>query len=324
MCDRRREAACVKFPAPFGPCKIDIFRRVWIRFPLGLPLNQNHHIRIGTCAWTYDDWRGSLYPADLPKSEWLEFYARVFNAVEIDSTFYGAPDDQTILRWAEVTPASFRFVCKLPREITHVCKLHDCSAQLTAFLKSIEPLATKMQVILVQLPPSFAPKDGKTALRSFVKQLPRDFRYAIEFRNPGWHRPQIISLLEKFRIGWVWADTTPLNERNLAPFEFLPLTADFIYLRLLGDYATKYDRDGLFVHRYDKLLWKREAALESWSVKIQRHLGEVRHVWAFVSNHYEGFAPETGQRLAARFGLELNLPNESAQTPSARAQLDLL
>lgn len=285
-------------------------------------LNAQQKIRIGTCAWSYDDWRGAFYPADLPQANWLEFYARHFSAVEVDSTFYSAPSEETVLRWVELTPASFRFVCKLPREITHVCKLHDCSEQLNGFLRAIEPLSAKSHVVLIQLPPSFTPKDGKIALRNFLKQLPRDFRYAIEFRNPGWHRPQFINQLEKFRIAWVWADTSPLDERNLAPFEFLPLTADFIYLRLLGDYATKYDRDGLFVHRYDKLLWKREAALESWSLKIQRHLDEVRSVWAFTSNHFEGFAPETGQRLAQRLGFELALPNESVQVE--RAQLDLL
>jgi uncharacterized protein YecE (DUF72 family) len=80
------------------------------------------------------------------------------------------------------------------------------------------------------------------------------------------------------------------------------------------------------VHRYDKLLWKREAALESWSLKIERHLLEVRNVWAFVSNHFEGFAPETAQRLAQRLGFDLALPSEQekALTEQDRAQLDLL
>src|SRR6185503_12337198 len=161
----------------------------------------------------------------------------------------------------ELTPASFRFACKLPREITHVCRLRDCTAELNAFLRAIAPLVSKLQVILVQRPPSFVPKAGRQPLRKFLEQLPRDFRFAIEFRHHEWHRPQIISLLEKHRVCWVWADTSPLNERNLAPFEFLPQTTDFLYLRLLGDYATKYDGDGKHMHRYEKLLWKREAAL---------------------------------------------------------------
>jgi len=290
-----------------------------------LNLTDQKKIRIGACAWSFEDWRGTFYPSDLPDSQWLEFYANHFPVVEIDSTFYAAPAENTIRRWVEMTPATFRFTCKLPREITHACRLRDCRAELNSFLRAITPLAPKLRVILIQLPPSFAPKDGKPALRAFLAQLPRDFRFAIEFRHAGWHRPQIVGLLEKYRVCWVWADTTPLNERNLAPFEFLPRTADFLYLRLLGDYTTKYDVDGGHVHRYEKLLWKREAALESWSLKIERHLSELRNVWAFVSNHFEGFAPETCQRLAHRLGFDLPLPSETEKTLSDqdRSQLDL-
>ena len=243
----------------------------------------------------------------------------------MDSTFHAAPAENSVRRWAEATPASFRFTCKLPRQITHICRLRDCATELNSFFRAIEPLGQKLQVILIQLPPSLTPDDGKQALRKFLVQLPRDLRFAIEFRHAGWHRPQFIRLLEKYRICWVWTDTTPLNERNLAPFEFLPCTADFVYLRLLGDYATKYDVDGGHVHRYGKLLWKREAALESWSLKIQRHFPDVRSVWAFAGNHFEGFAPETCQRLAQRLGFDLALPSQCQQAFSAdtRSQLDL-
>ncbi|HST29889.1 MAG TPA: DUF72 domain-containing protein [Chthoniobacterales bacterium] len=288
-------------------------------------LTDQQKIRIGASAWSFQEWRENFYPLDLPESEWLEFYARFLPAVEVDTTFYSVPAESAIRRWVEVTPSSFRFSCKLPREITHVCRLRDCTAELNTFLRAIEPLESKLQVILVQLPPSFTPQDGRQTLRKFLVQLPKDFRFAVEFRNPGWHRPQIIRLLENYRVCWVWADTSPLNERNLAPFEFLPQTTDFIYLRLLGDYATKYDGSGKFIYRYDKLLWKREAALESWALKIERHLGEVRNVWAFASNHFEGFAPETAQRLARRLGYELSLPSESEKLAAEqdKSQLNL-
>ncbi len=290
-----------------------------------LNLFDQQKIRIGSCAWSFEDWRDVFYPHDLPASHWLEFYANHFQVVEVDSTFHAVPAEDTVRCWAETTPASFRFTCKLPRKITHVCRLHDCAAELNSFLRAIEPLGPKLQVILIQLPPSLAPGDGKQALRKFLVQLPRDFRFAIEFRHAGWHRPQFIRLIEKYRICWVWADTTSLNERNLAPFEFLPCTTDFLYVRLLGDYTTKYDVDGGHLHRYRKLLWKREAALESWSLKIQRHLPDVRSVWAFAGNHFEGFAPETCQRLAQRLGFVLLLPPETEQAFSIekRSQLDL-
>jgi uncharacterized protein YecE (DUF72 family) len=290
-----------------------------------LNLTEQQKIRVGSCAWSFQDWSGAFYPPDLPESRWLEFYANYFPAVEVDSTFHAAPSEDTLRRWVEMTPASFRFSCKLPRQITHICRLRDCTDELTSFLRAIEVLGPKLQVLLIQLPPSLAPRDGKLALRKFLPQLPRDFRFAIEFRHSGWHRPQFIRLLEKYRICWVWADTTPLNERNLAPFEFLPCTTDFLYLRLLGDYATKYDVDGGHVHRYQKLLWKREHALENWSLKIERYVPEVRSVWAFAGNHFEGFAPETCQRLAERLGFTLPLPSETEQalSPPDRSQLDL-
>jgi uncharacterized protein YecE (DUF72 family) len=290
-----------------------------------LNLTDQQKIRIGSCAWSFEDWHGAFYPLDLPESHWLEFYANYLPAVEVDSTFHAPPAENSVRRWVEMTPAGFRFTCKLPRQITHTCRLRDCTAELNSFFRAIEPLGPKLQIILIQLPPSFAPRDGKPALRKFLEQLSRDFRFAIEFRHAGWHRPQFIRLLEKYRICWAWADTTPLNERNLAPFEFLPRTTDFLYLRLLGDYTTKYDVDGGHIHRYKKLMWKREAALESWSLKIERHLPEVRNVWAFVSNHFEGFAPETCQRLAQRLGFDLPLPagTEQALSTQSRSQLDL-
>ncbi|MDQ6625944.1 MAG: DUF72 domain-containing protein [Verrucomicrobiota bacterium] len=286
-------------------------------------LTDQQKIRLGACAWKLDEWRGGFYPPDLPEDYWLEFYARYFPAVEVDCPPGGAPTEETVRHWMESTPASFRFAFKLPREITHACRLRDCSSEFNRFLRAVEPLGAKLHVLLVQLPPTFAPQDGKAALRSFLEQLPRDYRFAIEFRHPGWHKPQIIHLLHKHRVCWVWADTTPLSERNLAPFELWPNTTDFLYLRFLGDYATKYSTAGEPVHQYGKLLWKREAALDSWTLKIERHLQESRSVWGFVSDHFEGFAPETCQRLAQRLSFDLPLPSGEEADATDPGQLEL-
>jgi uncharacterized protein YecE (DUF72 family) len=289
-----------------------------------LNLIEQQKIRIGTCAWSFDEWSGAFYPKDWPANRWLEFYARYFPAVEIDSTFYSAPAEATARRWVEMTPAQFRFSCKLPREITHECRLRDCRAEMRAFLSAIEPLGSKLRIVLIQLPPSYAPKEERTAFRAFIAQLPSDFRFAIEFRHPGWHQPHFIRLLEKHRIAWVWSDMSPLNERNQAPFELQPITTDFLYLRLLGDALTKYDEKGERINRSGKLLWKREAALDSWALRIQRHLDDIRSVWVFANNHYEGFSPETCQRLARRLGFGLPLPQlETTASPNERGQLEL-
>ena len=263
---------------------------------------------------------GKLYPRTCA-ARWLEFYSHYFPPLRLIPPLQRSRE-ATVRRWVEHTPATFRFACSFPGKLPRP-PLRDCDADFAAFLRAIEPLEAKLQVILIQLPPSFAPKQGRQALREFLEQLPRDFRFAVEFRHPGWHRPQFIRLLEKHRVCWVWADTSPLSERNLAPFEFLPRTTDFLYLRLLGDYATKYDRDGGRVHRYGKLLWKREAALESWTLKIERHLAEMRSVWTFVNNHFEGFAPETCQRLANRLGFDLPFHPPRKRASADPGHLDL-
>ena len=287
-------------------------------------LTDQHKIRIGTCGWAHREWRESFYPADLPDELWFEFYVRYFPAVELDSTFYRTPASDEVRRWAHDTPASFRFTCKLPRAITHAARLRESTAEFNAFLHALEPLGPKLHVILIQLPPSFGPKEGKPALVDFLKQLPGDFRFAIDFRHAGWHRPQIVHLLQRHRVCWVWCDLSPLNQRNFAPFAFWPRTTDFLYVRLLGDVTTRYDRDGRRLNRYSRLLWKREAALESWALKIDRHVQESRSVWVFLNNHYEGFAPESCQRLAARLGFELPLPSGASEiAPNDRGQLDL-
>ena len=136
-----------------------------------MKLIDQQKIRIGTCAWTFEDWAGAFYPVEVPQTQWLDFYARYFPAVEVDSTFYAAPSEETLLRWIEATPANFRFSCKLPREITHTRRLHDCPAELNAFLRAIEPLTQKLSIILIQLPPSFAPKDGRQNIEAWRAYL---------------------------------------------------------------------------------------------------------------------------------------------------------
>ena len=275
------------------------------------------NIHIGTCAWTYDDWRGVFYPDHLPAGERLAFYARSFSALEVDSTFYHSPAPHVSEHWAAVTPPGFRFSCKVPREITHELRLRDADEPLAAFLHGIEPLGEKLGCLLVQLPPSFHPKHDEHALREFVRRLPAGFRWAVEFRDPEWHLPRIAHLLESHRVAWVWNDLSPLAQADAAAFGFLPATADFALVRLMGDLATKYDADGQRVHHYDKLQWPRAQSLDNWAVKIRQTLQEVSEVFVSVSNHFEGYAPHTVCELARRLGMAVKLPSPAEAHPDS-------
>jgi uncharacterized protein YecE (DUF72 family) len=288
-------------------------------------LDPSAKLKIGTCAWSFEDWRGSFYPEHLPPAERLAFYARHFDSVEVDSTFYSAPTPQVAQHWAERTPPEFVFTCKLPREITHDRKLRDSQELVHEFLRAIEPLRSKLGCVLVQLPPFFQIRQDEAALRGFVESLPREVRWAIEFRHDGWHLPRIVHLLESHRICWVWNDVTPLDHQEEGAFEFLPTTTDFAYVRLMGDLKTKPRRDEVRAsQRYDRLAWPRDSSLESWSVRLRQCIEEFSRVYVYANNHFEGFSPLTSQRLAVRLGVPVRTFAEPAADEPVSAQLELL
>ncbi len=281
------------------------------------------NIKIGTCAWSYEDWREVFYPEHLPAGERLEYYARHLPAVEVDSTFYHAPAPQVAAHWAEITPPDFAFACKLAREITHERKLRDSAEPLREFLTALQPLGRKLWCVLVQLPPFFKPARDETALRDFVRHLPDGVRFAIEFRNAEWHHPRIAHLLSEHGVAWVWNDLTGPEHANEGAFELLPDTTDFLYVRLMGDLEKKYGPDGHRIHHYRELLWPRDTAMESWATRIRQASHDHRRIFVAVSNHFEGFAPHTARRLGEQLGFAYPMPH-GAELKKPDPQLDLL
>jgi uncharacterized protein YecE (DUF72 family) len=292
--------------------------------PCGVNPPDTAKIHIGTCAWTHDDWRGVFYPEHLPSSERLAFYARWFDAVEVDSTFYHIPASHVTAHWAEVTPPGFRFSCKVPREITHERKLRDVDEPLAAFLHGVKPLREKLACLLVQTPRWFSPRHDEHALRDFIRALPDGFPWAVEFRDEAWHLPRIVHLLEHHNVAWAWNDLSPLAEADAAAFGFFPQTADFAVVRLMGDPETKYFPDGSRRHHYGKRAWLRAQSLENWAVKIRQTAEAVGNVFVSVNNHFEGCAPFTIRELAQRLGREVKLPDNAEVHPQeGRGQLGL-
>jgi uncharacterized protein YecE (DUF72 family) len=280
-------------------------------------------IHIGSCGWNYQDWRGSFYPTDLPRERWLAWYARVFHAVEIDSTFFGSPSAGTVARWLSAAPAHFRFTCKAPRLITHGLRLRGCEQAMESFLETMHPLRGRLGAVLVQLPRSFAPERDGAALRDFVRGLPGGWRFAVEFQHPEWHQPRFAKLLEDHGVCWAWTDTTTLREQFQGPFGFLPETADFLYLRLVGDWRTRCGADGKPKHHYRERLWSRSSAIADWALRLRKQ--DAKNLYVMCGNHFEGYAPATCRDLGAHLGQAFTLQAPAAQPlPGHPRQLQLL
>src|SRR5437762_8560163 len=147
-------------------------------------------LRIGCVGYSYDFWVGPFYPRHTPQSEFLKLYSKVFDLVEIDSTFYTIPPPATIRSWRDSVPNPFLFAAKLPRMISRENAMRPTREALDRFYRSIGELRPKVATLLVQLPPFLHQDDGLDRVLAFPDAAPRDYRYAPEFRPSSRMRPE--------------------------------------------------------------------------------------------------------------------------------------
>src|ERR1700691_887230 len=171
-------------------------------------------LHVGCAMWSYAPWQGRYLPHPLPPRERLQAYATWCNAVEGNTTFYAIPSLDSVRSWAEQTSPGFRFLLKLPREITHERRLTNVTDPVRGFLAAIEPLGPRARALWIQLRPSFSPADVGT-LAAFLRRLARERRRAVEVRHRAFFEsPQAERNVEKVLgdVGaeWVPFDTTVL------------------------------------------------------------------------------------------------------------------
>ena len=243
---------------------------------------------LGTMGFGYKQWVGAFYPAGMQPRSYLVHYSQFFDAVEIDSTFYGTPTPDKVRRWAAATPPHFTFCLKTPRAITHDAPLSRGVAAMHAFIDVVALLGPKLGPILIQFGPDFT-FDQSSQLDEFLAQLPTDRRFAVEFRHRSWARAETGTLLRKHNICQVAADYLYLPKTIVR-------TTDFLYLRFIGphgQYATK-----------DKELVDKTPDLQGWFEQIQQEEG-VTAVYAFFNNDYSGHSPATCNRFKRIVGMDV-------------------
>jgi uncharacterized protein YecE (DUF72 family) len=263
-------------------------------------------IRVGCQSWGYDDWvtpaGGKLifYPAGTKRSEMLAFYSKVFGTIEVDSTLYAIPPATTFEKWHDETPDDFIFSLKFPREVTHDRPLSPESIPVALeFVARTRLLKTKLGILLIQLPPSFeGSKENGRRLRALLAALPKDVRFAVEFRNREWFIDWTFEELERNGV------TLGLVEGPWLPRELMfeaaaGLTADFAYIRIMGE------RD---LERFDQIYRHRDDVLEKWGDMI-RGL-PARDIYVYIDNYFEGFAPETVAKLQRLLDLPVSQAGE--------------
>jgi len=229
---------------------------------------------VGTSGWVYKDWRRRFYPEDLREPEWLGHYAREFDTVEVNNTFYRLPPATTFRAWREQTPAGFVMAIKASRYLTHMKRLHDPADPVERLLTAAGELGTKVGPMLVQLPPSMRADEG--LLRGVLAVIGGRVRSAFEFRHPSWFNEPCLQALTDNHAAIVLADRPGDRYHPI-------VTADWTYVR----FHKGTPRSSSYPM----------AKLARWADRL-RNLG-VAEGFIYFNNDEGGAAPRDAQRLRA-------------------------
>jgi uncharacterized protein YecE (DUF72 family) len=256
-----------------------------------------NNIIIGTCGWSYKDWKGNLYPAKCAAGDYLSRYAEHFSIVEVDGTFYRQPDKKLIEGWDAKTPAGFRFAPKVPQVITHEKLLVNCEEDTEYFASMVRLLGPKLLCVCLQFGYFNRKVFSKQSLfmerlDAYLKSWPKDIPLAVELRNDKWVNQDFADLLRAHNAVWVLADTARMPS-PLEVFESMnAITGPFAYVRLLGVREAVDAKTATF----DQIVVDKSEDLKKTAKAIMKLSTDVP-VATFVNNHYAGHAPSTVRML---------------------------
>jgi len=230
---------------------------------------------VGTSGWQYRDWRGVLYPEEVPQRLWLETYARAFRTVESNNAFYRLPSARTFAAWRERTPDGFVMAVKASRFLTHIKRLADPEEPVERLLGAAAGLGDKLGPILLQLPPTLRADHAR--LERCLRCFPSEIRVAVEFRHESWWTAGTRGILQARGAALCWADRLG---RPRSPFW---ITAPWGYVRLHEGRATPRPSYG-------------ETSLKTWARRV-REAG-WRDAYVYFNNDPGGAAVHNAERFA--------------------------
>lgn len=256
-------------------------------------------IRLGCQGWNYPAWVGPFFPERTRAVDFLTTYARAFDTVEVDSTFYAIPAATTVRSWATRVPVGFTFALKLPQEITHERRFVDAADLADRFFDTARELGAALGPILIQCGPDFAPRE-REALDAFLATLPTDIDFAIEFRQRGWITEETRALLAEHQVGLALVDARWIPRKWMLELATRP-TGRVAYLRWMGP-----DRS---ITDYSRLQFDRTTELESWAAVLPALAVRVP-VYGYVNNHFAGHSPASVRMLQTMLG---QIPKDPAR-----------
>jgi uncharacterized protein YecE (DUF72 family) len=240
----------------------------------GPELQEEARIHVGCSGWFYWKWRGLFYPAELPTDKWFAYYAKRFDTVEINASFYSWPTVANVNAWRrQAGKRRFVYTVKVCELVTHIKKFSGTKTLVEDFGMIADILGERMGCFLFQLPPSF--HYSKARLNMVLRQLDPDRRNVVEFRHASWWNETVYSAFRD--TGTIFCSCSGPRLPDV-----LVRTADDVYLRLHGP-------ERWYRHDYSK------EELADWARRIKA--SGAKRAWIYFNNDYAAQAPKNARAL---------------------------
>jgi uncharacterized protein YecE (DUF72 family) len=293
---------------------------------LNIPSEYKSYLRLGTCSWKYDSWKGLYYKAGKKyrPNEYLSDYAKHLNSVEIDQWFWSLfpnnlrlPEARTVKAYAESVPDDFIFTVKAPNSLTlthfyakqpkHYAdfagkpNIHFLDNDfLNRFLERLSPMGKKLGPIMFQFEYLNRKKMPSKEtffdrFHEFIIKAPKDFQYAVESRNPNYLSDALFKFLKEHNLGYVYLEGYYMPHIGEVFEKYKPETADFSIIRLHGGDRLEIELET--GGKWDQVVAPKPKGLKAAARITEENLKRKIITFVNVNNHLEGSAPISIQRF---------------------------
>ncbi len=293
---------------------------------VAIPKEYQPYLRIGTCSWKYDSWKGLYYEKgkNYRPNDYLADYAKHLSSVEVDQWFWSLfpggvklPEARTAKAYAESVPDEFIFTVKAPNSLTlthfyskQPPQYADVAGQpnsffldnelLEQFLERLSPLGKKLGPIMFQFEYLSKKKMPSKEIfferfQEFISRAPKGFQYAIETRNPNYLSPAFFDFLKGHKLGYVYLEGYYMPHIGEVFDKFKPATADFSVIRLHG--GDRLEMEIETGGNWSQVIAPKPKGLEAAARIVQENQNRKVLTFLNINNHFEGSAPLTVQRF---------------------------
>lgn len=248
-------------------------------------------IYVGCPLWGQKEWVGKVYPPKTQSRDYLKYYSKQFNSIELNTTFYRIPDLKTVQQWRQMVPSGFKFCPKFFQGISHENPIGSTPELAQKFAEVSLAFEETLGLSFFQLPQSFDLRQ-MPLLWKFMESLPRRFPLSIEFRHPSWFsqqvlNPQVYDLLQERGVASVITDTA--GRRDVLHGS---LTSGSVMVRFVGN----------------KLHQSDYTRLDEWVVRLGQWLEKgLQKAYFFVHQPDDQYAPELITYFIDQLNLKLNI-----------------